>query len=425
MGKLGGLFGAAANDGDPAFWQSYVQKTHQSTTRLQRAQSDSALPPATRAVGHEKRPPKKGAVSMQRSVSDVPLPPLRVRAVDKYSRIAVLQAQASQLYVLPETMPSWTMEARAEHDAKLARDLRRARVRRLSPPKEGVLSRVAMDGRRRDHSRAKPAVIRAAEPSPSSDAQAEAGEAARKQARKQASKQAAWEARLRLRGSRAVDLASGAVHSRYTNMHKAFQFVDLDRTGKLSRAEIARALELWNVPIDEGKLDEVFAACGTDAERHMSYDEFVDLLARDTVADAALGKRGMQAVEAMGVDEFARRKVVNERASINEGRAARVNEAPTEDNADLVAAASTALNAKFADMFKAFQFVDVDRSGTLDETEIFRALDLWNIPMTRSAVKGLIRRCDADADGAVNYEEFVDALARDTVAIGAMGKRGP
>ena len=101
-----------------------------------------------------------------------------------------------------------------------------------------------------------------------------------------------------LRGSSAVDPASGAVPSRYTNMNKAFQFVDLDRTGKLSRAEIARALELWNVPIDEGKLDEVLAACGTDAEAHMSYDELVDLLARDTVADAALGKRGMQAAEA-------------------------------------------------------------------------------------------------------------------------------
>ena len=34
----------------------------------------------------------------------------------------------------------------------------------------------------------------------------------------------------------------------------------------------------------------------------VDYKEFVDVLARDTVAPAAMGKRGMQSKEAMGVD---------------------------------------------------------------------------------------------------------------------------
>ena len=82
------------------------------------------------------------------------------------------------------------------------------------------------------------------------------------------------------------------------------------------------------------------------------------------------------------------------------------------------------MNSRFSDMFKAFQFVDLDRSGTLDEKEISRALDLWNIPISPDKLKSLIKSCDHDGDGQVDYKEFVDVLARDTVAPAAMGKRG-
>ena len=41
-----------------------------------------------------------------------------------------------------------------------------------------------------------------------------------------------------------------------------------------------------------------------DGDGMVSYDEFVDALARDTVVVAAMGKRGMQAKEAMGVADL-------------------------------------------------------------------------------------------------------------------------
>jgi hypothetical protein len=39
-----------------------------------------------------------------------------------------------------------------------------------------------------------------------------------------------------------------------------------------------------------------------DGDGEVDYKEFVDVLARDTVAPAAMGKRDMQSKEAMGVD---------------------------------------------------------------------------------------------------------------------------
>jgi len=49
----------------------------------------------------------------------------------------------------------------------------------------------------------------------------------------------------------------------------------------------------------------------------VDYKEFVDVLARDTVAPAALGKRDMQASDAMGVDEFAKVKTKNVKPTLN------------------------------------------------------------------------------------------------------------
>jgi len=162
-----------------------------------------------------------------------------------------------------------------------------------------------------------------------------------------------------------------------------------------------------------------------------------------------MGKRGMQAEQAMGVaaldPEFlGHHKAKAQNFSINgdnvpppsRGRSpapempaamsvpARPADKQAVKNSAFVKQASESLNSRFSDMFKAFQYVDLDRSGTLDEKEIRRALDMWNIPITPETLRELIAACDHDGDGQVDYKEFVDVLARDTVAPAAMGKRG-
>ena len=125
-----------------------------------------------------------------------------------------------------------------------------------------------------------------------------------------------------LKKSGFVQSASNALNSRFSDMFKAFQYVDLDRSGTLDKKEIARALDLWNIPIDHDKLDDLIAACDSDGDGQVDYKEFVDVLARDTVASAAMGKRDMQAQEAMGVADLdpeflGHKKIKNARASIN------------------------------------------------------------------------------------------------------------
>ena len=105
--------------------------------------------------------------------------------------------------------------------------------------------------------------------------------------------------------SHIVTAASDAIASRYSDAFKAFQFMDLDRSGKLGIKEIKHALNLWNLPIDSDRIDELLAVLDRDGDGQISYEEFVDGLVRDTVAPTAMNKRGLQSKEAMGVDAYA------------------------------------------------------------------------------------------------------------------------
>jgi hypothetical protein len=95
--------------------------------------------------------------------------------------------------------------------------------------------------------------------------------------------------------------AKTGLNTRFSDMYKAFQYIDTDRSGRLSKKEIARALDLWNIPLSDAKLDKMMAGCDQDDDGGISYEEFVDALAADTVSNAAMGKRGLQSKEAMGV----------------------------------------------------------------------------------------------------------------------------
>jgi len=68
---------------------------------------------------------------------------------------------------------------------------------------------------------------------------------------------------------------------------------------------------------------------------------------------------------------------------------------------------------RFRKMHAAFQHFDLDNNGTLEQSEIARMCDGWNINVPN--VDELVRHCDTNGDGVLNYDEFVKAFAQDTV----------
>lgn len=127
-------------------------------------------------------------------------------------------------------------------------------------------------------------------------------------------------AQVRAAGKEIAGLAEQHLYTRFRSMKEAFKFLDLDNSGTVDAQEFARALRLWNIPIEDGKLEGLIQMCDENGDGQISYNEFVDVLARETVMMDAMKKRGMQSKEAMGVDAYAmidhqmgRTKIKNEK----------------------------------------------------------------------------------------------------------------
>ena len=179
---------------------------------------------------------------------------------------------------------------------------------------------------------------------------------------------------------------SEALNSRFADMHKAFQYVDIDGSGTLNREEIDRALKLWNVPLPPGKLDALMAMCDTTGDGEIGYAEFVHALARDTTTRSVLAKQEKKKQES--------KEERHEREALH--------------------AATEGINTRFTRMRDAFKWVDVDNSGTVSLSELRRAIDLLGVPMTEEKLMVLWNACDTNANGEISYAEFVNAFARDT-----------
>ena len=70
----------------------------------------------------------------------------------------------------------------------------------------------------------------------------------------------------------AVMSAEAALNSRFKNMHQAFQHIDLDKSGIISRDELMRALQFWNIPTS-GVIDVLMTACDVDGSGGIDYKE--------------------------------------------------------------------------------------------------------------------------------------------------------
>jgi len=268
-------------------WKSYVQMTNGKAAMMRsRSHARLVLPPVEDPerpwkVNMAARPPR-----MRQSRSESILLP-RIADVDGFSKVALSICHG---------------------DGELRRSARA--VPSLAPPPL-VASKVHARTKGLQATRPQPRASDVAggeplplggEPMPSPPPSAQQSRAARQLAAKQ---------------SATVKQATEAVNSRFTDMFKAFQYVDLDRSGTLDEKELRRALDLWNIPITDDKLRALIVACDDDGDGQIAYKEFVDVLARDTVTVAAMGKRGMQAMEAMGVADLDREFLGHKNAPTN------------------------------------------------------------------------------------------------------------
>ena len=180
----------------------------------------------------------------------------------------------------------------------------------------------------------------------------------------------------------AISIAQVGLNSRFKDMRKAFQYVDLDNSGTVDRSELERALTLWNVPHTKEQIDLLWAACDENGSGEISYAEFVNVLAQDT-AMSQINPAGPSRPRLSVEEEARQRKLQN-----------------IEDT----------LNSRFKDTRKAFKYVDLDNSGTVNRKEFEMAMTLMHLDLNEDDLDYFFKRCDVDGSGEVDYKEFVNGL---------------
>ena len=287
------------------FWKQYVQGVHErnpfaGTAIMRRVRTDPKLGmPTLKTSVLFPAIEVPGASAFDPSASPKPKLPA-IRSLDKYSKLALMKADAEkQSRMTPPPFPKHDRPAvlASELYAQSLERKERARLRR----------------------EARQAAAAAAEAEAAAEAALAGGALDAAAMAEKAAKKKKMEA---LKKSSMVMQAQDAINNKFKDMFKAFQYIDLDHSGTLNEKELAQALDMFNVPLDKKKLKEIIAACDADGDGSIDYKEFVDVLARDTVSIAAMGKRGLQALDAMGVEsldkEFLGHKnIKNIKASIN------------------------------------------------------------------------------------------------------------
>ena len=163
-----------------------------------------------------------------------------------------------------------------------------------------------------------------------------------------------------------------------------------------------RALTMWNIPHERQHVENMIMEMDADSDGHINYKEFVDHLARDTVAPEAM----------MRTADSWRNAITSDTGIDTEpmGRFRR-NMADNETLEKIIKALRRAVYKTYPDLFTAFQKMDFDHSGYIDRKDMERALRMLKVPFDERSVKLLMRRCDTSADGKVIWAEF-EALLR-------------
>ena len=271
--------------------------------------------------------------------------------------------------------------------------------------------------------------------------------------------------------ARHMEKLRNAVETKYNQLRKAFRDSDEDKDNLISKAELERTVHNFNLNIPVPHIHEIFdRILDFDGNGNVTFDEFVQQLKWKAGGHMAAPRRSSAAAPTAMPEGW---NAVNHRAAVSitprmtppgvlgsggYGTHAHtlgcpadmpamyysVDDMPrllessesSESSSSYGAfhkkialsrgehtSAQDALNSRFSDMHKAFQYVDLDNSGTIDRSELERALRLWGVNLSKEKIDALWDICDTTRDGEINYAEFVHVFARDTTGTNTLVKQ--
>lgn len=186
--------------------------------------------------------------------------------------------------------------------------------------------------------------------------------------------------------------------TRFTQVRKAFRTLDEDASGKLSHDEMKQVLMMFNLSIPAKIINKIIQLADVDGDGEIDYAEFARVMTADDI---------ISAYGVTGLGQAAPRRVGP--ATLRPG--------VTETD---IRHAQKTLRAEFEEKYSkltdAFKFIDTDRTGQLERSEIKGLMLQFNIhDVSDAAMDNLIDFADFDGDGQINYAEFCRCLTADDI----------
>mmetsp|Transcript_58653 Transcript_58653/g.169749 ORF Transcript_58653/g.169749 Transcript_58653/m.169749 type:complete len:350 (+) Transcript_58653:104-1153(+) len=217
-------------------------------------------------------------------------------------------------------------------------------------------------------------------------------------------------------------VGAGLEHRPFSDeeIKQAFDTFDLDKNRFVGAGEISHILQVIGEEVTDEEIDEMIRLCDTDGDGQVTFDEFYKLMTNPPPPlpppprPAKVKKKQADAKTAMYVSD----------ASMDgkKGREADAQAKAQAKNFRLhsVEALVKKLSGGIAKIkpsqikkvYKRFQDIDADGSGAIDFEEFIQALDMENDTVARQ----MFRVFDMDGSGSIELKEFIVVLSRFTAA---------
>lgn len=222
-------------------------------------------------------------------------------------------------------------------------------------------------------------------------------------------------------------LVVGLEHRPFTDeeIKEAFATFDLDHNRFVGAAEIAHILKLIGEEVTDEEIDEMIRMCDSDGDGQVTFDEFYKMMTTPPppappaarkkpikAGNVAHAKRYMRNFTGEGPEkaiDVVRADVTDEARKQQAGNRSTSIEAIIKR---LSGGMGKIKPAQIKKIYKRFQDIDVDKSGAIEYEEFLQAMEMEDNAITKQMFKVF----DMDGSGTIELKEFIVVLSRYTTA---------
>ena len=205
----------------------------------------------------------------------------------------------------------------------------------------------------------------------------------------------------------------------HLKMRRIFKDLDLDRSGKLSKTELASGLKAIGLLLSGHQINSIMRLFDKDGSGELSYPEFVRMLGfvsqHDNHRPSSMHKGKPKKKYQEASHRGAMRK---KREAVREKIGAKYT--LSNEDYELIKDISDSVYDRRKGVRKIFRSMDQDGTGSLDAAEAYQGFKQLGIEIHPNHVEKLINVFDRDNDGSLNYSDFINFLASSTKKINEM-----